>query len=69
MKIQIGIEKLPEEYVRLLDKELSRFAVCQIRRDGEDTTVMAEGDVVQCSAVVVICDKFRFDRRELHNSG
>ena len=69
MKMSIGIEKLPEEYIKLLDKELGRFAPCKITRDKAGVIVEAEGDVVQCSAVVVICDKFKFDEAEFKNSG
>lgn len=69
MRIQIGIEKLPEDYEKLLAKELARFATCTIVKEGEGAVVAAEGDVVQCSAVVVICDKYRFNEAEVHNSG
>lgn len=69
MRIQIGIEKLPEDYEKLLVKELARFATYTITREGKGVIVAAEGDVVQCSAVVVICDKYRFDEAEIHNSG
>lgn len=69
MRITLGIDKMPEEYLRLMTKDLARYAICRVTKDGEEVKVEAEGDVVQCSAVVAICDKYRFDKREAINSG
>lgn len=69
MRITIGIEKMPEEYLHLMEKDLARYAICRVTKSTEEITVEAEGDVVQCSAVVAICDKYRFNKQEILNSG
>ena len=62
MRMTLGIEKVSDNFYTILVEELSEYANCTVTKDGEDVTVQMEGDLVACSCVVAVCDKYRFSR-------
>lgn len=59
MRLTIGIEGVSRHLYLVLVEELSEYAPVNISREGDCVTVQAEGDLVKCSCIVAICDKYR----------
>lgn len=62
MKLKLGIEQVGDFFYTRLIEDLANYASCTVVRDGTDVVVETEGDVVACSCVVAICEKYRFSR-------
>lgn len=60
MKLTIEVEHVGERFYTKLVEELANHANCVVIKDREDVIVQTEGDIVTCSCVVAICDKYRF---------
>lgn len=59
MKLTIGIENVNKYFYKILAEELSEYGPIEVFREGDDVVVRTEGDIVKCSCVVAICDKYR----------
>lgn len=60
MRLKLGLEQVGETFYKDLVKELGNYADCTVKRDGEEVIVEMEGDIVKCSCIVAVCDKYRF---------
>ena len=62
MKLTLNIEQVGDYFYTKLIEDLVNYADCIVTKDGEDVIVQMEGDIVACSCVVAICDRFRFSK-------
>lgn len=59
MRITLGIEGVNDYFYNILIEELQSYAPVAITREQNEVTVKAEGNLVKCSCIVAICDKYR----------
>lgn len=59
MKLVVGFEDIPDAYYTMLIQDLSLYSPCTVTRQDGEVCVETEGDVVKCTCVVAICDRYR----------
>lgn len=64
MRMSIGMADFQMEYYTQLIRELAHYAPCSVTREGNEVTVSAEGDVVECMCIVAVCDRYRFGEED-----
>lgn len=60
MKILTNIENLPEDMLTYLKLDLCNHGNCEVQRDGTETIVRCEGDLVDCMCAIAVCDRYKF---------
>ena len=59
MRILLGMDNISDLAYKILLEDLSNYQPVGVTRSNDEITVCAEGDVIKCSCIVAICDKFR----------
>lgn len=60
MKLSITIFCFPLLLLETMQRELAKYAECQVHVFGNDVNIECKADVVKCMEVVAIADKYNF---------